>query len=155
MINVHSHASNLGSLQESQRPLPRATWGGSWSCGALCFPARCLLRVCLFPPAPCGPFLGHGHQERSCSGGVHPRLAGLPACSRSRVVSASPVPLEGSLLAPSSLPPDQGGRRRATFPPQQVPAIYLKIVANIWYNCLRKRSNKAACSSGAERASLL
>lgn len=78
MINVHSHASNLGSLQESQRPLPRATWGGSWSCGALCFPARCLLRVCLFPPAPCGPFLGHGHQERSCSGGVHPRLAGLP-----------------------------------------------------------------------------
>lgn len=62
---------------------------------------------------------------------------------------------EGSLLAPSCLPPDRGGRRRATFPPQQVPAIYLKIVANIWYNCLRKRSNKAACSSGAERASLL
>lgn len=86
---------------------------------------------------------------------MDPCLAGLPAWSWSRLVSASLVPLEGSLLAPSSLPPDQGGRGRATFPPQQVPVIYLKIVANIWYNCLRKRSNKAACSSGAERASLL
>lgn len=114
-------------------------------------PSGCLLQVCLFPPV-CGPLLGLGHQERSWSGGADPRLAGL---SWSRLVSALPVPLEGSLLAPSSLPPDQGGRRRATFPPQQVPVIYLKIVANIWYNCLRKRSNKAACSSDAERASLL
>ena len=52
-------------------------------------------------------------------------------------------------------PPDQGGQRGAKFPPQQVPVIYLKIVANIWYDCLRKRSNKAAGSSGAERAWLL
>ena len=31
MINVHSHVSNLGSLQESRGRLPGATWGGSWS----------------------------------------------------------------------------------------------------------------------------
>lgn len=31
MINVHSHVSNLGSLEEPQRRLPRATCGGRWS----------------------------------------------------------------------------------------------------------------------------
>lgn len=45
------------------------------------------------------------------------------------------------------LPPNQGGQRGAKSPPQQVPVIYLKIVANIWYDCLRTHSNKAACRS--------
>lgn len=62
---------------------------------------------------------------------------------------------EPPLLALPSLPPNQRGQRGAKFPPLQVPVIYLKIVANIWYNCRRKRSNKAARSSVSERAAWL
>lgn len=37
MINVHSHVSNLGSLEESQRPLPRATCWGELNVQSLVF----------------------------------------------------------------------------------------------------------------------
>lgn len=109
------------------------------------------------PSSTLGTLLGFLAQEAELEqmGGLPPGELNLS--SWSLLVRASPWGVwKGSLLlAPPSLPPNQGGQWGAKFPPQQVPVIYLKIVANIWYNCLRKHSNKAACSSIAERASLL
>lgn len=156
MINVHSHVSNLGSREESWIPLPRATCRGSWWCGALCFcPSEIPPRFLHLPPAPGGSFSGLWHQELSWSRWAGPHMASLP-CPLGHFWLEPPCGVSAR-VTPScpSLPAPKSGQRGAKFPPQQVPVIYLKIVANIWYNCLRKHSNKAACSSIAERASPL
>lgn len=110
MINVHSRVSNLGSLEESRRWLPRATCGGSWLAELFASPAwvRCLLNFSIFPLARCGTFLGLWLNALGWSRWAGPKLASLTCLldhiwlESHRGVSRRVTPSCPSLPAPKS-----------------------------------------------------
>lgn len=148
MINVHSHVSNLGSLEVSETVTRSNLLRGLVKHRTCSSPAhvRFLLSLSTFPSITSWVLLGSSPEELSGTEGDTVRET--DPVSWSLVISARHEAAPGSLMPRNS--PNQGGQTRSLISQQQVPAVYLKMVANIWYNCLRKRSNKAACSSIAE-----
>lgn len=129
MINVHSHVSNLGSLEESQRRLPRATCGGSWSAEVCASPAwiRCLLNFSIFPPATLGTLLGSLAQRAELEQMGGPPSGKLNLPSWSLLVRAS---LWGAGEGHSSFPLPPGPQIRE--PNEELNFLHSRCLSSIW-----------------------